>query len=293
MGCKSVISYHFSRIACISDRAFNQDPMPSNVMLRCRNTIPSGILLDQCHRGLALKVMNMKRLLITSAIALAIAAPASAADLSARYPVKAAVVPVVPVFSWTGFYIGGNVGFGGDKYEYSFASVPSPGNNGSESVNSSGFFAGGQVGYNYQFGNNVVLGVETDIQWSGIEGSSNITSGTGVSNLKSSLDYFGTVRARAGYAFDRFLPYITGGFAYGESKTSLSNGFTTAEGSGMKTGWTIGGGVEYAFANNWTFKTEYLYVDLDDSTYGSALTGTAVSVDNKFHTVKAGINYKF
>ncbi len=235
----------------------------------------------------------MKRLLISTAIALAIAAPASAADLSARYPVKAAVVPVVPVFSWTGFYIGGNAGFGGDKYEYTFASVPNPGNNGSQSTNSSGFFAGGQVGYNYQFNNNIVLGVETDIQWSGIEGNNTSTTLGGATSLKSSLDYFGTVRARAGYAFDRFLPYVTGGFAYGDSKSSITNGFSTAEGSGVKTGWTVGGGVEYAFANNWTFKTEYLYVDLDSSEYGSALTGTAVNVDNKFHTVKAGINYKF
>ena len=235
--------------------------------------------------------MMMKRLLLSSAIAAAIIAPASAADLSTRYPVKAPVVAVVPVFSWTGFYIGANAGFGGDKYNYDFGA---PGF-GSATANSSGFFAGGQLGYNYQFANNVVLGLETDIQWSGIEGDTTLASGGSVANLNSSLDYFGTVRARLGYAFDRFLPYITGGFAYGESKTSITTitptTLTFGEGSGTKTGWTLGGGVEYAFTNNWTFKTEYLYVDLDDSNYG--VGAGAVNVDNKFHTVKAGINYKF
>ncbi|WP_051356968.1 outer membrane protein [Azorhizobium doebereinerae] len=235
--------------------------------------------------------------IVTSAIALAIAAPASAADLATRYPVKAPIVPVVPVFSWTGFYIGANAGFGGDKYEYAFGGVASPLGLGSASADSSGFFAGGQAGYNYQFANNIVLGLETDIQWSGIEGDVTLTTPGATTNLKSSLDYFGTVRGRLGYAFDRFLPYVTGGFAYGESKTSISQLTPTSlysgEGSGVKTGWTVGGGLEYALTNNWTFKTEYLYVDLGDSDYGSALTGSTVSVDNKFHTVKAGINYKF
>ncbi|WP_029005083.1 outer membrane protein [Azorhizobium doebereinerae] len=232
----------------------------------------------------------MKRLLLSSAIALAIAAPASAADLANRYPVKAVVAPA-PVFSWTGFYIGANAGYGGDKYNYNFG-VPVTS---SASADSSGFFAGGQIGYNYQFANNVVLGLETDIQWSGIEGNIDTASARSASNIKSSLDYFGTVRARVGYAFDRVLPYITGGMAYGESKTSATqlSGSTLSifDGNDTKVGWTIGGGLEYALTNNWTFKTEYLYVDLGDSDYG--VGSSAVSVDNKFHTVKAGVNYKF
>ncbi|WP_332116708.1 outer membrane protein [Azorhizobium caulinodans] len=233
----------------------------------------------------------MKRLLLSSALVIAIAAPAAAADLATRYPVKAPVAPVAPVFSWTGFYIGANAGYGGDKYNYDFG-VPTTA---TASTNSSGFFAGGQIGYNYQFANNVVLGLETDLQWSGIDGTLNTVTPGASTNIKSSLDYFGTVRARVGYAFDRFLPYITGGMAYGKTKTEGSQfsgtGFTTFDDSDTKVGWTIGGGVEYAITNNWTFKTEYQYVDLGNSDYG--IGTNAVSVDNKFHTVRAGVNYKF
>ncbi|WP_029004564.1 outer membrane protein [Azorhizobium doebereinerae] len=224
----------------------------------------------------------MKRILLASALALAVAAPASAADLATRYPVKAAVVPVAPVFSWTGFYIGGNVGYGGGSYDYTFGSATA-------SSDASGFIAGGQLGYNYQFANNVVLGVETDIQWSGIQGDMNV-NGT---SLKTSLDYFGTVRARVGYAFDRILPYVTGGFAYGKSKTSVETASLTGDDSSTGTGWTLGGGLEYAITNNWTFKTEYLYVDLGSNDYAISGTSSSLSVDNKYHTVKAGLNYKF
>ncbi|GGF52275.1 membrane protein [Azorhizobium oxalatiphilum] len=232
----------------------------------------------------------MKRLLLSSAIAMAIVAPASAADLATRYPVKAPVVAVAPVFSWTGFYIGANAGFGGGDKNYTFSDLST------SSSNASGFIAGGQIGYNFQFANNVVLGLETDIQWSGIESDVTSASAGSVTSLNNSLDYYGTVRARLGYAFDRVLPYVTGGFAYGKTKTEAAaldaTGLSYLDGSETKTGWTVGGGIEYALTNNWTIKTEYNYVDLGDSDFGNILTGGG-TVDNKFHTVRAGVNYKF
>ena len=248
----------------------------------------------------------MKRLLLATVAFAALSAPAMAADLATKYPVKA--VAVVPVFSWTGFYIGANVGYGGDKFTFdeveSYYGYPYYAN--STSLNSSGFFAGGQIGYNYQFANNVVLGVETDLQWSGIEGKEDYSSVyvyggyPYTSSYGASVDYFGTIRARIGYAFDRFLPYITGGAAYGKTKISSSyagDGFGSLSASATNWGWTVGGGVEYAITNNWTFKTEYLYVDLGstDYTYGSydGFYTYAGTVDTKFHTLKAGVNYKF
>lgn len=231
----------------------------------------------------------MKRFLLATVALAALSAPAAAADLATKYPVKA--IPA-PVFSWTGFYIGANVGFGGDNFSYDAYTVGLP--VASADVNSSGWFAGGQLGYNYQFANNVVVGLETDIQWANIEGNVSLTSGgTGIT-AGSTVDYFGTIRARLGYAFDRFLPYITGGAAYGKTSNNAWLGVPAWAVSTSSTdwGWTIGGGAEYAITNNWTFKAEYLYVDL--GSHDVAVIGPiAVDGDTKFHTLKAGVNYKF
>ena len=143
--------------------------------------------------------------------------PAVAADIS--FPVKAPIVTPVHAFSWTGFYVGANVGFGGDRFEYPFhafsqqlqAEAPplTSSTSGNFDLTSSGFFGGGQVGYNYQYSNNVVLGLEADFQWSGIkgrfEGNQILTNnGTSVSTTfgtGSEIAWFGIVRGRLGYAW--------------------------------------------------------------------------------------------
>ncbi|MCL8383989.1 outer membrane protein [Xanthobacter aminoxidans] len=241
--------------------------------------------------------------LISVAALAALPVAAGAADLAMKYPVKA--VPT-KVFSWTGFYIGGNVGYGGG--EPTATGVTSNGgvftSYDQASLTSSGFFAGGQVGYNYQFANNVVLGVETDLQWSGIKGElATLDSSGTVGNFTAgpSLTYFGTVRARLGYAIDRFLPYVTGGAAYGRSvfEATVTNpaGIVNASSAATTWGWTVGAGGEFAVTNNWTVKAEYLYVDLGNYNYAvlDTVNGTigAGSVDSKIQTFKAGVNYKF
>ncbi|QRG08504.1 porin family protein [Xanthobacter dioxanivorans] len=234
----------------------------------------------------------MKRFLLATVALAALSAPAAAADLATKYPVKA--VPV-PVFSWTGFYIGANVGYGGDSFSYdvNLAGVPFA----DASITSSGFFVGGQIGYNYQFANNVVLGLETDLQWSDISGTVDASVlGLPVASFGSSVDYFGTIRARLGYAIDRFLPYITGGVAYGKTSTDLTVlGVPLFSSSSTNWGWTLGAGGEFAVTNNWTFKAEYLYVDLGSNDLSLAALGipATISNDTKFHTFKAGVNYKF
>lgn len=231
-----------------------------------------------------------------SALAL-LGGAASAADLATKYPVKA-VAPVVPVFSWTGFYIGGNVGWGWLNNDLTLSS-PVFGASNTFSVGSANGFVGGlQAGYNWQFANNVVLGIEADVEWADL-GSNSVTvvpvtyqGATLAGGLaEGSLDVFGTIRARLGYAFDRVLPYITGGVAWGTTDYGNFYGVDTSE---TNWGWTIGAGVEYAFTNNITAKIEYLYIDLQGSDYAIPNAPLVnIQADNDLNVLKLGVNYKF
>ncbi|GGF88459.1 membrane protein [Azorhizobium oxalatiphilum] len=226
-----------------------------------------------------------------SALAILGCGAASAADLATRYPVKA-VVPVVPVFSWTGFYIGGNVGYAWANNSYDYTS-PLGFTTSYDVGGGDGWVAGLQAGYNYQFANNVVLGIEADIDWTGVGGSNGIFTGplVGTNSVAGGeLDYFGTIRARVGYAFDRWLPYVTGGAAWGKIDNGTFYGF---DNSSTNWGWTIGAGVEYAITNNLTAKLEYLYVDLDGNTLTNPFNLSTVSTSFDMSVVKAGVNWKF
>jgi outer membrane immunogenic protein len=229
---------------------------------------------------------------------------ANAADLTVE---PAPIAPVAEAFNWTGFYVGvhGGIGAGDFDHHLSISEVGGPGYEdiGTVTTDAGGGFGGAQVGYNYEFSNHVVLGAEADIAAAAIDGKVsfdgsdfipvNIEAGT-------SVDWFGTVRARLGYAFDNVLVYGTGGFAYGDVKTTL-NGNLDGQGfdysySDTQTGWTVGAGVEYGITKNITLKAEYLYVDLGSSTITEQVsedTNFNVDVDTAFHTLKAGLNYKF
>ncbi|MCK0197066.1 porin family protein [Ancylobacter sp. 6x-1] len=214
----------------------------------------------------------MRKLTLATIAAALMTMPAYAADLS--MPVKAPpVVEPAPAFSWTGFYLGANAGYGWGSAKF---------NSGVDLDGMDGGLVGGQIGYNLQYGQ-VVFGVETDLQYADMKDRFTFASGSSVS---SELRYFGTVRARVGYAFDRILPYVTGGFAYGSNKVNLDYSTPVSE-KNTQTGYTIGAGVEYAFTSNLSAKVEYLWTDLGDDTYA----GRKVDVD--FNTVRAGINYRF
>lgn len=227
---------------------------------------------------------------ITAAFALTIAgtAAASAADLAARPYTKAPIAP--PIFTWTGFYIGVNAGIGGNKTDYGFG----PGFADAD-LTSFGAFGGGQIGYNWQFGGNWVLGVEADIQASGMKSELNATFGPGSFSTGTEVKYFGTVRGRLGYAFDRILVYGTGGYAYGseDTKLTVNPGFAFSRSADLS-GWAAGGGVEYAMTNNLSLKTEYLYLQFDRN---NVFTGAFApfTIDNRVtaHTMKIGLNYAF
>lgn len=216
----------------------------------------------------------IRKFLLATAATIALANVASAADLPARYPTKA--VPYVALYNWTGFYVGANIGYGWGRASDDIGL----------STNMNGVIGGGQIGYNWQM-NNLVLGVETDFQGSG----QSSTQTVGALSLSERIRYFGTVRARLGYAWDRTLLYVTGGYAYTNIGADLSGPGGTASSNTTKGGGTVGAGLEYAFAGPWSAKLEYLYVDT--GTQSVTLLGVTDNVRVKNHIGRIGVNYHF
>jgi outer membrane immunogenic protein len=238
----------------------------------------------------------MKKILLASVALFGFAGAASAADLPTRAAPPAPVFAAVPVFTWTGFYVGGQVGYGWNANDNDFVLpggfVVQSGDFGDEG---DGFLAGVHAGYNVQLGS-FVVGVEGDIE--GVFGDDDdedvvIVGPGGVFTnygfAGSALDWQGSIRARAGFAFDRALIYATGGFAF----AGLSDGFgIVGDDDDTLTGWTLGAGVEYAFTNNLTTRLEYRYTNFDG---GSNVFNDVDLGDNEieFHTVRVGLSYKF
>jgi outer membrane immunogenic protein len=247
------------------------------------------------------------------------AGPAVAADLAVKAPVYKA--PPAPVFSWTGFYIGGNLGYGSNTADGDPGCIDPQGvSNGplcqvvpGGHVKASGAFGGGQVGYNWQFGQ-YVWGVETDLQGSGIRGSTTVAGPfaffgggqalpPGSFTASENLQWFGTSRVRLGYAgIDRVLLYVTGGAAYGAASLSSNLDAPNVRStypssvSVTKAGWAAGGGIEYAITNNWSAKLEGLYFDLGQATtadLGAFGYTRSKEFDLQYAVARLGLNYKF
>jgi outer membrane immunogenic protein len=238
---------------------------------------------------------HMKKILLSSVALLGLSAAAFAADLPSRRVAPAPYV-AVPVFTWTGFYVGVNAGYGFSNNDHnglgSFTAVPgslsgTPAaagfagtvTQGDLSRSNDGFVGGGQVGYNYQIGQ-WVIGVEADLQFADMNksrtgdvvtlvpavGNPGIVGFRGASNSNfGGIDWFGTVRGRLGYAIDRMMIYGTGGFAFGGADNNTNDGFDSfrSHNDSTRTGWAAGGGIEYAFTPNLTGKIEGLVVSLE------------------------------
>jgi outer membrane immunogenic protein len=243
------------------------------------------------------------------------ASVACAADMPTKAPIA------VPFFSWTGFYAGLNAGYGWSSGNVDVTSLPSPAafnqDPFSMTARAKGFIGGGQLGYNWQ--NGVwVFGIEADIDYAHISGDGlhnpNLVFGgantfpTSFTTAHQELNWLATIRGRVGYAMDRVLFYGTGGLAVGGVKVSaFADNFPGAPGlqfagsdSTTKTGWTAGGGIEWAFANRWSAKAEYLHYDLGSDTVTMARTSAGPAgffVVSTFHIsgdiVRVGANYKF
>jgi outer membrane immunogenic protein len=246
-------------------------------------------------------------MLLATASSLAIFSTANAADIYRPDPEGGLYKdgPVYAANTWTGFYAGVNGGYGWNLRSSSdFQNSPAGG------------FGGGQAGYNWQsalgFSSHLVLGVETDIQGAGIGETGNVIVKESVNHvfrgprtigiksvLDANLDYFGTVRGRIGYAFDRTLVYFTGGFAYGGVDNTLtvpanaaSPGGATFKNNKVETGYVLGGGLEHKINSSWSVKGEYQYVTLDNGDL-TGPTGTIRSEhdQNHYNIVKVGLNY--
>lgn len=270
----------------------------------------------------------MKRIVLALSALVLGATTASAADLAPRMYTKAPP-PVAAVYNWTGFYVGGNVGYGWGNRDTFFNPLPTGAgfvNLAPTTLNTDpkGVLGGVQAGYNWQVGS-VVWGVEADIQGANISGSAfqspivqfNGTPFAAGSALSASekIDWFGTVRGRVGFtATPLVLLYATGGLAYGGVNYTANTNFLPggnqqypASLSDTRFGWTAGGGLEWAFAGNWSAKFEALYYDLGTaSTIANGVPGQPAGtcggtgfcqVGYSWKTTGAiarvGLNYKF
>ena len=222
----------------------------------------------------------MKKLL-AFAVLIASVGAAEAADMPQAAPYARTPVPVVsPAYNWTGFYLGAVGGYGwSDRVTAGGITVTNPDLNGG--------FGGGTVGFNYQApGSMFVLGVETDAAWSDIQHSVTV----GIFTAQERIESFGSVAARFGVAVDNVLLYGKGGYGWAENQISLSAFGLTASESHFHSGWTAGGGIEWAFAGPWSAKAEYMYARYSQESY-AALGGVGLGAD--VQTIKAGVNYRF
>ncbi len=223
----------------------------------------------------------MKRLVVACVGFLAVACaggPAAAADFPRYQPPPPAYSPAYgPGYYWTGFYLGINGGGGWGTSQW----------DGVGNFDLSGGVIGGTVGYNWQV-NQFVLGAEGDVDWSGIKGTTTVLCPTGCETRNK---WLATVRGRLGYAFDRFLPYVTGGLAVGDIAASVP---ILPGGSITNAGWTAGVGLEVGVVSNVSVKAEYLYVDLGNFNCGlncGLAPGGNVSFDTSL--LRGGLNVRF
>lgn len=253
---------------------------------------------------------------IAAVSTIAVAQTAFAADLA----VKAR--PFAPaVYNWTGFYVGGHAGYSWMDSTDTVSPADAvtargwlfPGEIGSPGINPAGFIGGGQIGYNWQVAPTWVFGAEADISWTDLNKTVSVAGTVDPSRVitgQEKLNWLGTVRGRLGYLpAERVMLYATGGLAYGDARLSTALSRTTGSrcagnncqsGSTSDTlvGWTVGGGLEWAFANNWSAKAEYLYFDLGSLSHAMTdpnfpLTNFNASAPFKGSIARVGLNYQF
>jgi outer membrane immunogenic protein len=230
----------------------------------------------------------MNRFLIAACASLtaaAVASPSLAADLPrpTYAPSYKAPVYVAPAFTWTGFYVGINGGYGWGTSRWT---DPATGiTTGDFDVK--GWLGGGTLGYNFQFGS-IVAGVEGDFDYAAILGRT--TASCAAPGCETRNTWLATARARLGYAFGSLLPFVTGGAAFGGIRMTPPGGPSEDK---TVFGWTLGAGLEYAFLGNWSAKVEYLYADLGKTTCSAGTCGTSTDVRYRPNLVRAGVNMRF
>jgi outer membrane immunogenic protein len=234
----------------------------------------------------------MTRLLVGSvALVALLAGPALAADVEVPQPSYQRVIPV-PVYSWTGCYLGAEGGWAWGQSRHDTAAGRA-----TEYYALSGALIGGTLGCNYQI-SQVLLGVEGDYSWTTKRGNGPENPGFDAATISETREnWIATVRARLGIVpAQQWLFYVTGGYAVASVRASVLNGIFDFSESQTRHGWTVGVGMEWAIAGTWTWKFEYLYVDLQDTGYFAVpppgvIARTAVPIND--HIARVGLNYRF
>lgn len=231
----------------------------------------------------------LRRLIITSALVCLAGGSALAADLPNQKEAPVYTPPPPPVFSWSGLYIGGQVGY---QWGSSNANFYGPGGAyiASLPTDSSGIVGGAHIGYNLQF-TQFVFGVEGDVEGTSYRGS-NYAVFTPYTTRET---VEGSIRGRVGYAWDRVLFYGTGGVAFGNFEDNFTGPGGYDSFSNGRVGWTAGGGIEYAVTNNWSIRAEYRYTDFGHfgDTLAAAAPGGYVSRHVTDNRAEVGFSYKF
>jgi len=235
----------------------------------------------------------------TMVFAIAAAAFFGSSALAADIPVKGPVYKAVPFYNWTGLYGGINAGYGWDP-NYLLQTPGEP----DEYLNltPNGPFGGFQIGYNWQYARNWLIGIEADFQFADIRDSLRFTAGGGGANGSTAqiqIQQFATLRGRWGYVMDRTLLFVTGGVAFGNFDIFVDARYDVNIGSindrKWEVGYVVGFGIEHAFGNGWTGKIEYNYLDFSLFAQGPVNNGNLITLsgDQELHIVKLGLNRKF
>jgi len=202
------------------------------------------------------------------------------ADLPVKAPRSTYFAPA-PVATWSGFYAGGNIGWGWARGDATVAGV-------GVSQDFNGLIGGGQIGYNFQSGA-FVFGVEADAQLASDQHKTAAVAGVGTVSVRT--PYFATFRGRAGYSMDNWLFYVTGGAAYSKYTIDATVLGVNSVSANYRWGWTLGAGVEWMFGPRWSAKFEYLY--MDTGSYTAALFGVPFTSRLRDNILRLGFNYHF
>ncbi len=227
-----------------------------------------------------------------------VAGPSMAADLGkGRKPPPPPVIveesAYAPVYNWSGLYYGGSVGLGIADIEHYYDRQNGKNDHGQVWGDASGLVVSGHVGYNHMMPSLWVIGVEAELGYLGISDEKIVIKDDDI--LRVETGFFGTLRGRLGYAFGRFMPYVTAGFAFVDVDNAGGNPANAARfktTSGIQPGFAVGAGAEYAFQGGWIGRVEYLYVDTREFETRN-LENEKMTFDNNFHLVRAGLSYKF
>ncbi|MGD9830031.1 MAG: outer membrane protein [Hyphomicrobiaceae bacterium] len=230
----------------------------------------------------------MRRMILALALAVSVSGTAAAADLGgAPPPLRDEPVYAGPGFTWTGLYAGVQIGgaWGGSSVNDGSGFTPS--------WDHDGWFGGGFVGFNFQTGP-LVLGLEADWNAADISGGRGNVGFIG-NTVSSSIDSFGSFRGRLGFAANRWLFFVTGGYSWADSNHAQFSPIVGFTGSAGKTldGWTVGGGLEYAFSSNLVGRIEYRHYEWDGGRLAMPAPYTSRSLDLDLDTVTVGLSWKF